>query len=245
MRNAKCTAIRVFVIVLVLLLITVIYFYQNPSHPIYDIYNGPEWDHYRLGDIINGWSWENNDSHYLRDVKHKWSNSIAYLYMKHVGYPSSFKNNDLPTLRYIFSTMNEKQPTADTLVIHIRLGDVLTHKRKEEYVRDLPFYKRMHAKLKDYPEIKKVAFVAGAHLDKNKEASSKMLYDTMRVFRDYDTQLLLTHDPDKDFYYMCHSKYFMKSGGGFSNLIEAYVRKNGGVVFSEKNEGDNPHVPIR
>jgi calcineurin-like phosphoesterase family protein len=103
----------------------------------------------------------------------------------------------------------------------------------------------MHAKLKEYPEIKKVAFVAGAHLDQNKEASSKMLYDTMQVFRNYDTQLLLTHDPDKDFYYMCHSKYFMKSGGGFSNLIEAYVRENGGIVFSEKDKGTDPRIPIR
>ena len=44
---------------------------------------------------------------------------------------------------------------------------------------------------------------------------------------------------------LCHSKYFMKSDGGFSNLIEAYVRENGGIVFSEKNEGYDKSIPIR
>jgi hypothetical protein len=34
----------------------------------------------------------------------------------------------------------------------------------------------------------------------------------------------LTKNPDKDFYYMAHSKFFAKSGGGFSLLVTNYLK---------------------
>lgn len=213
------------------------------SHPIYDIYNGPEWDSYRLGDVIKGWLTD-NDPDYLTSVHERWPNSIGDKYMKHVGYPETFEKNDMPTLRDIFSTISDEGPDRETAVIHVRLGDIVKHAWKNTYVRDMAYYKRMLKSMREHPEIRKVRIIAGAHLNENRKASSELLHDIMGVFKGYDTQLVLTHNPDKDFYYMCHSKYFVKSGGGFSNLIEKYVRENGGTVFSEDDAGADIFVPI-
>jgi hypothetical protein len=138
------------------------------------------------------------------------------------------------TLRDIFSKMSDMViPNKDTLVIHVRIGDMVNHAWMDSYVPPIPYYKRILQSLKKYPQVRKVRIIAGAHLDQNARASSKLLDDIMSIFKDhYDTQLVLTHNPDKDFYYMCQSKYFVKSGGGFSNLIEKYVKEEGGVVFS-------------
>ena len=220
----------------------------NQSYPIYDIYNGPEWDSYRLGDIIKGWLTD-NDPHYLKTVGKRWPNSIGDEYMKQVGYPQSFKKNDMQALRDVFSDMSHDTPDNDTAVIHVRLGDVMNFPlnsvhHSDTYVRDVPYYKRMLKSIGEYPDIRKVRIIAGAHINENKAESSKLLHDIMGVFDGYDIQLVLTHNPDKDFYYMCHSKYFVKSGGGFSNLIEKYVRNTDGIVFSEDGVGSDQFVPI-
>lgn len=184
------------------------------------------------------------DKNYLKNVHIKWPNSIADKYMKRVGYPQSFRNNDMDALRDIFTDMDHETPDNDTVVIHVRIGDICTHAVSSRYVRDIPYYKRMRTLIEGYPAIRKVRIIAGAHKNMNQRESSEMLNDVMGVFRDYDTQVVLTHNPDKDFYYMCHSKYFVKSGGGFSNLIEKYVRENGSIAFSEEGMGADKYVPI-
>lgn len=226
------------------------YIYHRYTQPIYDIYNGPEWDNYRLGDIIKGWMFPRpEDKGYLNDVSKKWANSIADKYMKQVGYPQSFRNNDMDTLQDLFTSMDYETPDTNTVVIHVRIGDIASPKTAwsvhiKNRVRDIPYYKRMLTLIKRHPDIRKVRIIAGAHKNMNQTESSKMLNDVMRVFSDYDTQVVLTHNPDKDFYYMCHSKYFVKSGGGFSNLIEKYVRENGSIAFSEEGVGSDERIPI-
>ena len=218
---------------LVILFMTGIYLYRIYSYPKHDIYNGPEWDSYRLGDIIKGWL-SDNDPNYLEHVHSRWPNSIGDNYLQSVGYPESFRVNDMRTLRDIFSRMSDMgKPDKDTLVVHVRIGDIVNHSWMDTYVPPIPYYKRILQSLKEYPQIRKVRIIAGAHTDQNARASSKLLDEIMSIFKDrYDTQLVLTHNPDKDFYYMCHSKYFVKSGGGFSNLIVKYVKEEGGIVFS-------------
>ena len=44
-------------------------------------------------------------------------------------------------------------------------------------------------------------------------------------------ELFEKENPDDDFAIMCKSKYFLPSGGGFSNLIKQFVEKKGGVIF--------------
>jgi len=245
----KLAGIRL-VLGLILMACVARYIYNRYTRPIYDIYNGPEWDEYRLGDVIKGWMFPRpEDKKYLKNVHIKWPNSIADKYMKRVGYPQSFKNNDMDTLRDIFTDMDHDTPDNDTVVIHVRIGDISSPKTATKVhiknrVRDIPYYKRMRTLIERYPAIRKVRIIAGAHKNMNQRESSEMLNDVMGVFRDYDTQVVLTHNPDKDFYYMCHSKYFVKSGGGFSNLIEKYVRENGSIAFSEEGMGADERIPI-
>ena len=41
----------------------------------------------------------------------------------------------------------------------------------------------------------------------------------------------LNRNPDEDVLVMASSKYFVKSGGGFSRMIAHLVQMNGGKVF--------------
>ena len=44
--------------------------------------------------------------------------------------------------------------------------------------------------------------------------------------------LRINRNPDEDFLVMCNAKYFIQSGGGFSDVIAHIVELNGGNVFS-------------
>ena len=41
-------------------------------------------------------------------------------------------------------------------------------------------------------------------------------------------------NPDDDFLFMCNSKTFIKSGGGFSRIISQIVKSNGGKIYDPK-----------
>ena len=47
-----------------------------------------------------------------------------------------------------------------------------------------------------------------------------------------DYEFKNNNNPDIDFIYMCNSKIFIKSGGGFSNIIGKIVKYRGGIVYS-------------
>ena len=240
----KIIEIAVITVIICLTVFTLWYLHEiyYPPYPIYDLYNGKEWDEYRLGDIIKGWLFD-NDKQYLDTVPERWPNSIGDQYSRIVGYPRQFKKNDMDALRHVFSNIQYEKPDSETVVVHLRVGDVVDHSRKNEYVRDIPYYSRIKDSFKQHPDIKKVRIFAGAHKDVNHRLSSKLIHEVKNVFSDYDTQIVLTRNPDKDFCYMCHSKYFVKSGGGFSNLIEKYVNTNNGIVFSEDGVGEDYFIP--
>ena len=46
--------------------------------------------------------------------------------------------------------------------------------------------------------------------------------------------ILRNTNPDDDFIFMSQSKYFVRSGGGFSNIISELVKKNKGIVYIPK-----------
>ena len=43
------------------------------------------------------------------------------------------------------------------------------------------------------------------------------------------------NNPDIDFIYMCNSKIFIKSGGGFSDIIGEMDKYRGGIVYSVRD----------
>ena len=57
--------------------------------------------------------------------------------------------------------------------------------------------------------------------------SNEYLQRVIELFEtNYPVKVVLTKNPDKDLYYMCHSRFFARAGGGFSNLITNYLQQS-------------------
>ena len=55
----------------------------------------------------------------------------------------------------------------------------------------------------------------------------------------FKVNILITNNADKDFVYMCRSKYFIPSGGGFSLKIQK-IRELNGINKDDYNFVTNP-----
>jgi len=210
----------------------------------YNLYNGVRWgpketsDAYRFGDIFSGYMNGNLNKfpNYLRDIDENYPNSFGSKYVKYSGYPKSLKNNDYDILTRIFKEYNYKIPDNETLIIHLRLGDVLS-KPNSKYFYNIDYYYELLEKIKQNKNIKKVYIVTGLHFNVNIKESNDRLNQIRNIFEEsYPVKVIITNDPDKDLYYMCHSKYFAKSGeiGGFTNIISEYVKRNNNIVYGKK-----------
>ena len=222
---------------IIILLVYLLYNYNNK--PKYNLYNGPYWYYYRLGDIINGYMIRSNEpgqKKYLEDISTRWPESISDKYVKRSSYPHSFKIRDLNILIDILNEINDEKPSTNTLVIHLRLGDVVGMWNKgilsgtttsiNHYVKGPEYYKQILQKIKQNNNIQNIKIITGTHFNQDIDASINYLDHIVSIFdSDYDVEVKITNNPDKDFYYMCHSKFFCPSGGGFSNLIKDIVVK--------------------
>ena len=221
-------------IIILLFLLCLLYNYK----PKYNLYNGPYWDSYRLGDIVNGYMIRSDDpkqKKYLKDISTRWPNSIADKYVKQSGYPKSYKMNDLHILQNILDGINYDKPDKNTLVIHLRLGDTVEMWKKGEiqswmngkthYVKGPDYYKQLLPKLKEITDIHNIDIIVGVHYNIELDDSIEYLDNIVDIFKnDYNVNVKITNNPDKDFYYMCHSEYFCPSGGGYSNLVKSMVK---------------------
>lgn len=231
-------------IIIISILIIIIYFNLNfiNNYKEYNLYNGEKWDEYRIGDVIEGHIYENKDCPkepwnrtYLRDISINYPNSFASKYVEQSGFPRSFKKNDYDILENIFKGFNYKKPDKETLVIHLRLGDVLTYRPDMYYTID--YYHKLFDKVKENKSIKKVDIITGLHKNTNVKMSNDKLNQVRNIFEEnYPVNVIITNNPDKDLYYMCHSKFFCKSGpkGGFSKIISDYVKRDkNNIVYEE------------
>ena len=177
---------------------------------------------------IDTWSDKNNPGKsYLDIIPKKYPNSIGHKYINSVGYPNTYKTKDFKTIKKILKDLNYSKPEKNSLVIHLRLGDVLSYKHKSDYVYDLEYYKDLLNNVLKNKNIKNIHIVTGLHKNVYVEASNKRLHSIINVFKNYyPVKVIITKNPDKDFYYMCHSKYFVSAGGGFSELVTQYLKYN-------------------
>jgi len=172
----------------------------------------------------------NKKKSYIQQIHTNFPNSIASKYVKMVGFPNNYKIEHIPTIRKIFSSFTYKKPKPSTLVIHLRLGDVLSTYYGNTYAYGYEYYEELLQRIKRNKKIKQIDIVTGLHTNTYVKPSNKMLHRLVKLFEEsYPVKVILTKNPDKDFYYMCHSKFFASSGGGFSRLIESYVKKQKGT----------------
>ena len=166
-----------------------------------------------------------SDKTYIESLHKNFPRSIASKYVKSVGYPKSYKVEDYETIKGIFDKFKYKKPDPSTLVIHLRLGDTVAKDYGQEYSYDLKYYEKLFRKIRRNKKIKKVDIVTGLHINVYVKESNERLNQIVQIFsKHYPVEVILTKNPDKDFYYMAHSKFFANSGGGFSLLVTNYLK---------------------
>ena len=150
------------------------------------------------------------------------------------------------------------QPAEDELVIHLRIGDVMDdpiYVGKEasvfQMLRDGAFT-RHGLNGEDYPigiksihdylsliresNLTKVVLRGGPHKPKafpNSRIFTSCLSKAIQAagYNISSLKVAGEDNPDQDFFYMSHAKYFVPSTGGYSHLIARIVEQRGGRRF--------------
>lgn len=150
--------------------------------------------------------------------------------------------------------MNYSHPYENALVIHIRAGDDYKGRGLGSQHIKTRLYMGIQSMIKTCPEIDHIVIVTALHYGvsegstlygKNhtfayKEASHeeniRLLYHFINA-QPIPVYLRSTSDIDSDFCFLCHSKYLLVTGGGFSKLVKE-VRNR---VFDDVSETEK-HV---
>ena len=203
---------------------------------------------YRLSDVFNGYI-KRDDTNYIKYLKYKKPNSIANKYInateKKLNYDVLLDIMD-KDYKYV------EKPKFNELVIHIRLGDVMSGinnisefwygiDRKNignRYVKNKHYY--LNTLYKIPLEVDTVVIVSGIHqnYDKTKEKSEEYLKLIENFYKSYgyNTRIRFNGDPDEDFVYISNARNFIKGGGGFSDQLSKIVKKRGNNFIDEDEE---------
>ena len=215
---------------------------------------------YRMGDIFENvlaTNYETEDAEVLiSDTLDRFKNTIAEQYILRANH-----NKDIITLNNIINEFkikkNCKIPHEDEWVIHIRTGDVIDNTKnsvnrfcdtnlesngpglcKRQYIFPLDYYKQKIKTALKY-KIKKVTIVSAFHFNGFCEnhrgiKSTQYLDRVSELFEEKNFILnkqINKNNPDNDFIYLCNSKYFTNSAGGYSNLAKEIVELNKGTII--------------
>lgn len=159
--------------------------------------------------------------------------------------------SNLKTVRQILRLYDGEpgfdKPDPESLVVHLRLGDViensnssslqmLTHGGDPAHNRNFrTAIKSIHELLGDAKRagVRRIVVVGGSHLKMRTPESfdySHCVYQAFKV-AGYDTKLSLNGHPDKDFYFMANAKIIVVSSGGYSRLVGKIVKRQGGQII--------------
>ena len=183
---------------------------------------------YRLGDLVNGYIGKHHklypDFHPNPNIYcKKWSGSIGCEYISKTN-----KNNDYKTLKKIVLKRNENKTflSNDSMTVHLRLGDVLTFKyylnknciNECRWVRPLDFYR----KLKIPKSVNFIYIVCNESFRLKMKTHNNIVYknEVIKILKNKNKTIFEYKGKyaDDDFLFLTRSKYFVKSGGGFSKL---------------------------
>jgi len=199
---------------------------------------------YRLGDMINiesgPYSRHGKGGFEFHLKKHP--DSIATEYML-----KTKKSKDFDTLLSIVNNRKSQKIQNDTLVVHLRIGDVIDYSPNSvneflsdyllynngyAYVKPIKYYTNIIDSIKNY-SIKNVLFIGGFHTEGNHEKSMEYVDSIKSYFEEngFKCATRINHNADDDFIIMANSKYFVPSGGEFSRVIKQIVKMKGGTVI--------------
>ena len=189
--------------------------------------NAESFEGYRLWDCIH----HPNTKHYpdgfenLMDFTYKtWPNSIAGEYCKKNNFNTSF-NPEL--LNRIVSSRIESQDSIARICIHLRIGDVIKYKGREEQSKrylDTDFYSKIISKISCHNNIP-CFFVFGMHYNVGLSESIKYIKQIKGIFDNFGFKARYrTSTPDNDFLFLCQSKFLLSSKSNFFSTKKPLVR---------------------
>jgi cell division protein FtsI/penicillin-binding protein 2 len=193
--------------------------------------NGKEFM-YNLNDSLHGYP----GSADYELIKYNCKNNDKYKNTLLCMYLNKYKNRDGNKKYRLYKLMKENNllnmKLDNVLVIHLRLGDAFSHwwAKKNNWDKiNIEKYEKINI-----PEnITEVHIFSGSHKqlsDDDLNKSINHIKDIKKYFenKNLKTKLFLGGDVDDSFIYMCNSKYFIKSSGGFSDTISKIVTLNNG-----------------
>eukprot|EP01084_Bolivina_argentea_P284712 488019_1 len=206
-----------------------------------------EWYRYRLGDMYGNKKWRTDKWGYAYH-KPRFPDSIAVEYMDKVSNDTQWGNINL--LLNIIKHKKQLYPSHNTLVIHLRVGEVL---EKKDYLttdfyphkilnKPSAVFEHFHKNITSN-NITTIALVSGLYENYGDPFHTKSIDYIIKIKEWFETHnfkvyIRLNENADQDFMYMSNSKYFMQNIKGFSRLIAQIVRIRNGTVF-RVNEVDN------
>jgi len=212
---------------------------------------------YRLGDIFIAWlmRWLTFDE-LLHDYGTRYLNTLAHQYLLETGEAKYVQHNITALLRVMDrkeKTMHYRRAKEDELVVHVRLGDVLTDaeytdlvlsikdmwNRKEGFVSKDGNVK-FNYNFAEYEElvqripqevaenIQKCVIVGAGHATNEKHRTRNTQYK--ELLSSYHEETLGckvsyygSHNPDKDLMYMASAHWLITGMGGFAQIAAACV----------------------
>ena len=153
---------------------------------------------------------------------------------------------------------NNNIKKTDHIYIHLRIGDVIdkitspiknrskdldyteyllkqqTHWNGVNYVYPIKYYQDIEKKIDNKIGKKNKIIIIAYKYNKDKNSNSfKYTMAIYKFFKDkeYNVDISYEENPDIEFIKLCNSKYFIKSLGGFSYLIDKIRKINNEVIF--------------
>ena len=230
-----------------------------------------DWGNYRLTDVENFvylGAQNYSMAQVAREYRRKWPSSIATEYLGRVphahGISPSFQNErdnvmcQIARERGMMQEVGPAVPSPDTLVVHLRVGDVTDveaggraatsgaalFEHGTAYVKARSYYECVVAQLP--PTIHNVTILGWSHHLNGGLTSGGELRHKQRPKNTNEYRALVSnwfsqqgfrvshrweHTPDEDFIYMTHAQHFIYGGGGFSDLIGKCIHRFGGTTY--------------
>ena len=231
------------------------------------------WSLYRLKDYISGYMIEREPSRNARVHKSLYKNSLATAFHRtmvdHNISMKSYPNFEVSGIKLelfyrlvkarMLSSSLEQGDIAHpkTLVIHVRLGDVVDtiypesvrdmlseYSQGNPYVKPLSYYYYKAVEIAKNHDVKSIVLMGGAHGKLFLRATKSCQFiKVLQVFLtrglpQAKVSLRVGHNPDDDVVFATSADYFIPSGGGYSRLLgdlqklrveEASLNKNGSI----------------
>jgi len=212
---------------------------DDKSYIMKNLYNGDKWNKYRLGDVVfrdpHGEYYTDNFYDSVLYHEDLYPSTIASEYMK---LNKKLKNvADFKLLNDIISKKqtNKNSISEDTLVLHIRTGDVMCkYHSSEKNIYDSKYTKQGNIPwwngILDYiskNNIKKVIILSGTHFNECIQESTDYLLDRKKFLISnlnyLDVSFRLGQTPDDDILFCKNAKHFITTGGGYGEILQKII----------------------